>query len=419
MDSKHEKIEKIRSDDYYELVYQAAQEASDRKELKKKLDELAKANPNFFIDERKMDITGIAFTAASRLAYESIQNSDPENKLADKALWLCELGADYEEAAMGFALAGDKACVALWHKEYEVDPAALVFAYFLGKGKEEGGALAKPYIDKYKISPLIEAGALAFRGAKVELDLLYKELINDGADITELTGQICFNAGRSGRYDLAEDYKNRYTASSGSELASITRKYIQGIAQSGDFEWLDPQLKDTTLPKEDVIAVIKGYAQGGFHEKVKETRQQHHISPDIVAQAYRECRNMGRAKEYDLDALLDSYLKERSEVRDKKTGKTKEYKGLPIGLFQKSFKEKEAAVKALKTVINGGELPAGENLIDHLSTLRNGNLGKALRQYVRGGMADDRFDREVRTVTQFITELQEQINFKKTTGYPE
>jgi hypothetical protein len=184
------------------------------------------------------------------------------------------------------------------------------------------------------------------------------------------------------------------------------------VSQNVSCSQLYPEYEKYVLP------AIQGYTKAGLYDNVRRVYQKLKLNPELIAQAYMACGNEGRAKEYGLNALLDGYLKERSDVLDTKTGKPKQYKGLSIGFFQKSFNEKEAAVKALKIVINGGELPAGENLKDHLSTLRDGNLGKALRQYVREGMADYLVGgQKVRTVTQFVTELQNQIDNKKTSSH--
>ena len=70
--------------------------------------------------------------------------------------------------------------------------------------------------------------------------------------------------------------------------------------------------------------------------------------------------------------------------------------------------EKEA-LAALKEALN--EKPV--NLLPHLSTLRSGKLGDAIRVFVKQGRADKLLeDKSVYTVTDFIMELHQQVNLK-------
>ncbi|WP_131780923.1 hypothetical protein [Legionella gresilensis] len=81
---------------------------------------------------------------------------------------------------------------------------------------------------------------------------------------------------------------------------------------------------------------------------------------------------------------LDSYLTKRSNV--KSNGITKQYYGSFFTCFKKSFDQKDKAVKALKKALN--REPTSE-LLDHLPTLRDGELGKSLRAFIKAGYADN------------------------------
>jgi hypothetical protein len=414
------KQEKIRPDDYHELVYQAAKEANSKDDLKKKLDKLAKSHSSFFIDEVKVMFESsikavpeakiLAFTAASRLAYEIANTSDENNdQLSIKGL--CELGASAEEIAMGFAVAGDATRADAYHKLKNVDPAVLVYGFFLGQGWEKGGALAQKYIDEYEVSPVVIAGALAARGDEKALDKYYEVISKDPKiDLLELIQTICINAARCGNFSVVEDYKRFYPKDRTNDLLPFI---VKGYAMAGSAHIMDNflELVGKEIPEIDnnlVVHAIKGYIEVGAHNNVKTLCQQLKLKPEIIAEAYIECGNTGRAKEYSIQTLLNSYYEERSAVRDEKTKEIKQYKGLPIPFFQKSFKEKEEAITALVKVLNG-EAPANFDLRQHLSTLRDGNLGKALRKFVKEGMADHFVGEEVRTVTAFITALEKKI----------
>lgn len=98
-----------------------------------------------------------------------------------------------------------------------------------------------------------------------------------------------------------------------------------------------------------------------------------------------------------LRKIVTNYLEGRKNIVDE-NGKQKKYFHF-FGFFQKSLDEKDTAVNSLLDTLAG----KGNNLL-HLSTLRDGNLGKILRNFVKSGFAADLFDQNQnpRTVTQFI-----------------
>ena len=121
-------------------------------------------------------------------------------------------------------------------------------------------------------------------------------------------------------------------------------------------------------------------------------------------------------KKYDIHYLLDSYLERRAAVTEKgraavtdSSAKTKEYfYGSFFSVFQKSFTQKKEAVTALKSALSGDSV----DLSKHLSTLRNGNLGKELRAFIKSGMGYALVGKEVNSVSDFVQALQEKTFHK-------
>lgn len=106
-----------------------------------------------------------------------------------------------------------------------------------------------------------------------------------------------------------------------------------------------------------------------------------------------------------LNAILDSYLEKRENVRDD-NGQTKQYFCFNFfSCFHKtfSFTEKKNAIIALKSVING----EGVDLTDHLPALENGTLGKALQRFIQSTHAEKIVHNRPTTmsITAFVTEL--------------
>ncbi|MGC1182040.1 hypothetical protein [Legionella sp.] len=108
-------------------------------------------------------------------------------------------------------------------------------------------------------------------------------------------------------------------------------------------------------------------------------------------------------KKYDINLILDNYLAGRRAVTNS-SGATKEYfHGSFFSIFQKSFTQKRDAVANLKLALDGVDV----DLSKHLSTLRNGKLGKELRSFIQSGMGDDLVGKEVNTVSDFVQALQD------------
>lgn len=143
-----------------------------------------------------------------------------------------------------------------------------------------------------------------------------------------------------------------------------------------------------------------------FHEKhAAELVKVFAAIPDSV-QLDSETSNL--RKKYNMNCLLDNYLKERTAVTDS-TGETKKYfYGSFFSMFQKSFEQKKEAVHALQSALRGEQV----DLSDHLATLRNGKLGNELRTFIKLGLGNALVDKNVTTVSDFVRALQEK-NAKK------
>jgi hypothetical protein len=111
----------------------------------------------------------------------------------------------------------------------------------------------------------------------------------------------------------------------------------------------------------------------------------------------------------ELQNRLSAYLIQRIDVKDPKTNEVKEYYCNFFTCFQKSFTQKRAALTALGEALS--ENPQENlDLISHLPVLRDGNLGKTIRAFVKSGQADSIVDVKVTTVTEFVIAIQNKIS---------
>lgn len=119
--------------------------------------------------------------------------------------------------------------------------------------------------------------------------------------------------------------------------------------------------------------------------------------------------DQNKQRQDGMTELLDSYLKEREAVKDSTgTAPVEYFYGSFFAVFQKSYTQKKDAVNALKSALEGNEV----DLSKHLSTLTNGNLGNELRAFIKAGKANELVRKEVTTVSDFVSALQEQIDLK-------
>ncbi|MFC3909898.1 PEP/pyruvate-binding domain-containing protein [Legionella dresdenensis] len=104
----------------------------------------------------------------------------------------------------------------------------------------------------------------------------------------------------------------------------------------------------------------------------------------------------------DIINLLEQYTDRRKSVTNSKNQTKEYYFGSFLGIFQKSFTQKQQAIITLKSALDNEQV----DLLAHLSTFRNGDLGKQLREFIKAGKADILVNnKQVRTVSDFIREL--------------
>jgi hypothetical protein len=135
---------------------------------------------------------------------------------------------------------------------------------------------------------------------------------------------------------------------------------------------------------------------------------------DLVAKTYQKSNDLRHARKYDINILLDEYLREREKERTNEGVKEYKYESLP---FQISYSEKYDAILALKLALEGTEV----ELINHLPALRDGNLGRELREFIQDGKADNlkingkplaKGGVKIRTVTDFVKAVDAIVNPK-------
>lgn len=196
-----------------------------------------------------------------------------------------------------------------------------------------------------------------------------------------------------------------------------------------DFEEeTEPEYKLPADDKGAYLCLAEGYAKAGNHKKIQEMYQHKKLSMDDVIDCYNLVGNTNRAdylKTYKMgpetfgphitkriwrsgvdpvsnapiEKILDTYLLQRKLYTDSKD-ETKKYKDMRF--FGKSFEQKEKAVLALKAALKGEQV----DLMEHLPTLRNGDLGRVIRAYVKAGRAGE----GVTTVREYIESLHNQVN---------
>ncbi|MBA3536373.1 MAG: ankyrin repeat domain-containing protein [Tatlockia sp.] len=171
--------------------------------------------------------------------------------------------------------------------------------------------------------------------------------------------------------------------------------------------------------KKDSIAVFlkEAGALGQYIRQPAQDKKSDEIQPSEAISQTKNSNNKSTffnikpvSMKKTLVTLLDNYLTNRTEKVDEK-GKTKKYLYSYIPeFFQKSFEEKLEAVTVLQKALKGEKV----DLASHLSTLRNGNLGKELRAFIKAGKANSLVNCEVDTISEFVAALDAKVNPKNT-----
>jgi hypothetical protein len=349
----------------YKFIYNAALKANTEEEFLEKI-----KGKTFQFEEQQQDKkTKRYFTAASKLAYR---------KEHEKVAWLLKVHPGYiNEVIEAYAMRGCFKQINKYKEKHYFPNTAIAYGAAVGNRHKK----IEFYVKKYPTNPLI-------------MDAIIK-----GYAI-------------GGNKDMVDYYYTKYMHNL--HLPDIAQAYAEGghdnlvnsiWSQIHTYEFLE---KNPNLSiKQFATNIAIGYARLGNNEKVEDFRY-HGASVKSIADAYREIKNYEKLREYDLSTILETYLKERKDFRDS-NNKTKKYKGLPLPFFQKSFKDKETAVNLLLQALRGKPV----NLIPHLSTLRNGTLGKEIRAFIKAEKANELVSFPINSVSSFIKALQKKITPKE------
>jgi hypothetical protein len=352
----------------YDLVYRAALNARSKEDLEEKLKQIKGLN----INARKK-INNRFFTAASKLAYEG---------KSKQVAWLEELKAVKLEIAIGYAWAGNEDKVCAYHDLFPEILCDIVQAYAEAGNHNQ----VQKYLRDYEGDPSVVKSVIRGYGISGNYLLMH--------DI--LTQQL------PGERDHEEA--------------------LRGLAQGGHHKHVKKYLEEISALKADnanlyLMCVIQGYMKGGYYDKVDQYRINYKIKNQAIVSNYRMYKNIyGGIKEFDnalnqcsLSTMLSSYLKKRTLVVDNQD-KTKEY--FYKGFFtsrQKSYKQKQEAVEALRDAIVGISV----DLTTHLSVLENGRLGKKLKKFIESGRANELVrNKEVKSISEFLEALEEKNKSK-------
>jgi len=164
-------------------------------------------------------------------------------------------------------------------------------------------------------------------------------------------------------------------------------KNLRNLYQANDYP-------DDWIPPVTWQSFTKDCQKHGIHLAQKTSKDKEHLPQGGALGELRD--------------ILTTYLQERTDKRDTKTKITKEYLHSTLfKVFQKSYTEKKGAVEALQDALDGKKT----DLNKHLATLRDGNLGKNLRAFIKAGKANQIVGgQEVNTVTDFVHALHSQVN---------
>jgi hypothetical protein len=268
--------------------------------------------------------------------------------------------------------------------------------------------------------------------SKLELENQLKQLkITDiDASKTESNGLMFTPASRLA-YEKHYD-KVEWLLDLGADLGEVVHSY----AMRGCHRQIDRCLmRENANIADEKIA--HGYAIGGHHKQVKQYHRQFEVSIneiahgyamgghvkhlkkycikdnkadlDLIIKFYKEAKNNVQLEKYDLSAVLANYLYKRSLVKNPKTDRTQEYYVGFFTSFQKSYTQKQEAVLALQQALLGTPV----DLEEHLSTLKDGQLGVKLNIFIKSGQANRYVDgQKVKSIRQFIEALQKKNNLE-------
>lgn len=192
---------------------------------------------------------------------------------------------------------------------------------------------------------------------------------------------------------ICNELLKKQCTSSGLDQIISSYPTLQNISRSGFAATQIAILKDI-LEKHE-LNIIKLQGEGFCDQVLRDAA----IKKPIVATSASSTVPAHKP----LIAILDEYLNRRSAVKDDKN-RTRDYLHCRFfSCFQKSYSQKQQAVIALKSVLNGD---TNVSLLPHLATLRNGQLGKTVRAFIKAGHANHIVSTPVNTVREFVRALQ-------------
>ncbi|QLZ68111.1 hypothetical protein FOLKNPGA_00889 [Legionella sp. PC1000] len=165
---------------------------------------------------------------------------------------------------------------------------------------------------------------------------------------------------------------------------------------------------DVILSSDDLTQITVKWIEDQIN-KSKELHKLNHLkSSDPNFEKFQLIKAVTKAHQANIaiDEHFVSYVNSTLALEDLLN------KDYPFGFFasKKSASANKEAIEALKNALK--ENPT--NLLAHLSTLRKGELGGAIRVFVKQGLADKLLNgKTVHTVSDFITALHEQVNLNQ------
>lgn len=413
----------------FEDIYLCAKSSHSQQELEKKL-KLLYGGLNSLRIEPPLDIS-----AAGQLAYEG----DDE-----RVQWLVELGASKAYAAAGYARAGKHKKVHEYAKDLYESPTDndkiktkdLIAQAYVSAGFDIKNIPDPNVADNLKnLDPAALAIGYAAAGNDNKVQECYDALI---VKYQNTRNTQAYNASTNTKYSLEE----------ATNIANPIIAYAYALA--GNIKKAEKFFPTPEKPitnnnlTDDAKNIASAYARAGNHRKVKELFDAYNLNMNEIYDIYNNVGNelrynalydfvinntikdreafgnaiispltkiqlhLRKANDHkqELSNLIYKYLEDREQKADA-NDKTRQYLHGSFFPFQKSFLDKKLAVNALQRSLDGEHI----DLLEHLSTLRNGKLGKELRTFIKSGKANDLVDgQKVHTVTEFITALHKKCN---------
>lgn len=377
----------------FDEIYKIAIESNDFEELERKLKTL-------YIDALTMK-DGFPATTGTQLASEGENN---------KVEWMRQLGANVNDIAQGYALADNQGQVELYRTKHKASVNSIAQGYALADNHEQ--------VEFYRKEHDADVNAIALGYALIgnhERVEFYRTEHGASADSIAQGYALANNSERVEAYRtehgasvdfIAQGYalanNHEQVEAYHTELGANVNIIALGYALAGNHEEVEFY---RTEHRASVDSIALGYALANNHERVEAYRTEHGANIDCIALGYTLTGNHEKQKKYDINYLLDSYLKERTAVKASCEVSKKYFHLNFFSASQEMLNQEINAVNALKSVLEGNYV----DLSEHLSILSNGPLGEELGAFVNLGMGNDLVGKEMTTVCDFLQALQDKV----------